>query len=139
MDGREMLFLIFGLRNLGLWENQGLFSWAPVPLSQHRGSLWVFPAFGVQWICQERLYLFTSSQTNPWHWGELLLLLEPAQAPGLVLHLVTPESFPLSWGISLVCPTPAAAGWGGWGSLFPAFPKGHSPPVSLQVFWPPQG
>lgn len=26
MDGREMLFLIFGLRKLGLWEDQGLFS-----------------------------------------------------------------------------------------------------------------
>lgn len=64
VERREMLFLIFGIRGLGLWDNWGLFRLAvqlqcPFPSKGDPfppgllGSLWVFPAFGVKWICQE--------------------------------------------------------------------------------------
>lgn len=89
------------------------------------------------------------SQTNPWHWEELLLLLEPVQDPGLVLALGEPSvlsSLLLSGrsrsclsfqGSALGCQTPAAAAWGGWGSPLPALPKGYSLPTPLQVLWHP--
>lgn len=89
------------------------------------------------------------SQTNPWCWEEPLLVLEPVQDPSLVLALGDPgvlSSLLLPGksrsclgfkGSALVCQTPAAAGWGGWGSPLPALPKGYSLPASLQVFWHP--
>lgn len=88
------------------------------------------------------------SQTIPWHWEELLLLLEPVQDPGLVLalgDLSVLSSLLLAGrsrsclsfqGSALVCQTPAAAAWGGWGSPLLPFPK-DIPCPHLQGCWQP--